>query len=129
MTATVAEIMLRDFPQLTESTPIRDAAAALVSAGLAGAPVVDDTGRLIGMLTQKDCFRPALKASYYRQWSGTVRDHMSRDPISLDQATDLVTAAQMFLDHPHRLFPVVAASGLTGLLRRRDVLAALMADS
>lgn len=127
MTATIAAIIRRDDPQLTENTPIRDAAAALVAAQCSGAAVVDETGALIGMLTQKDCFRPALNASYYRQWTGMVRDRMTRGATTIDETADLVTAAQMFLDHPHRLLPVVSSGRLTGVLHRSDVLAALLA--
>ncbi|MDO5647082.1 CBS domain-containing protein [Paracoccus sp. (in: a-proteobacteria)] len=123
---TIATVMRRDFLQLSPATPIRDAAAQLVASGLSGAPVLDDSGALIGMLTQKDCFAPALKASYYRQWSGTVADQMSGAPQTLPIDTDLATAAQAFLDHPHRLFPVTDGDRLVGLLRRSDLLAALL---
>ncbi|MDO5603658.1 MAG: CBS domain-containing protein [Paracoccus sp. (in: a-proteobacteria)] len=127
MTATITDVMQRDFPRLSPSMPIRDAVAMLVGAGISGAPVVGDDDSLMGMLTQKDCFRPALKASYYRQWSGTVADHMSGEPRTLDAGTDLVTAGEAFIEHPHRLFPVTDADRLVGLLRRSDVLAALLA--
>ncbi|MDO5704456.1 MAG: CBS domain-containing protein [Paracoccus sp. (in: a-proteobacteria)] len=126
MTDTIAPLMRRDVPRLTAAMPIRDAAAMLVDHGFAAAPVVDDSGALVGVLTQKDCFGPALNASYYRQWSGTVADRMSRDPVTLDAATDPVTAAQAFLDHPHRSFPVMRNGALMGLLRRSDLLAHLL---
>lgn len=126
MTDTIAAIMRTDFPRLTPDTPIRDAAAMLVDHRAASAPVVDDNGVLTGILTQKDCFRPALNASYYRQWSGTVADRMSRGAITLDAATDPVTAAEAFLEHPHRSFPVVKGGQLVGMLHRSDLLAHLL---
>lgn len=127
MTA-ISSLMRVDFPRLTPATPIRDAAAALVAAGQSGAPVVDETGEIVGMLTQKDCFRAALNASYYRQWSGTVSAAMSRGALTLPADTDLVAAAQAFLDHPHRLFPVIDNGRLVGVLHRGDVLAVLLAQ-
>lgn len=125
---TAATLMQVEFPRLSPTMPIRDAAAGLVAAGLSGAPVVDDTGAIVGMLTQKDCFRAALNASYYRQWSGTVREAMGRGALTLAADTELVAAAQAFLDHPHRLFPVTENGRLVGLLHRGDVLAALLAQ-
>ncbi|MDO5611779.1 MAG: CBS domain-containing protein [Paracoccus sp. (in: a-proteobacteria)] len=122
----IGTIMRRDFPRLSADMPIRDAAALMLDQGFAAAPVVDDAGALIGVLTQKDCFRPALNASYYRQWSGTVADQMSRTPVTLEAATDPVTAAQAFLDHPHRSFPVMRDGQLAGLLLRADLLAYLL---
>lgn len=121
---TIARIMRQEFTRLAPSTPIREAAAALVSADVPGAPVLDDTtGALIGILTQKDCFRAALNASYYQQWSGTVEEAMSTRLTTLDANSDLVTAGQAFLDHPHRAFPVLRDGALVGMLHRSDLLA------
>ncbi|MDO5659188.1 MAG: CBS domain-containing protein [Paracoccus sp. (in: a-proteobacteria)] len=122
----IDDVMRRDFLRLGPDMPIREAAAALVRDGWSGAPVIDDQGALIGMLTQKDCFRPALNASYYRQWTGTVRDRMSGAPLTIEAGGDLVSAAEMFLEHPHRLFPVLRGSRVEGVLRRSDLLAALL---
>ena len=45
--------------------------AALAEARAAAAPVIGDDGDLVGILAQKDCFRPALHAKVQianRQW-------------------------------------------------------------
>ncbi len=122
----IASVMRTDFPLLTPETPIRRAAALLVEARAAGAPVVGDDTRLAGFLTQKDCFRSALHASYYREWTGTVADHMSREVIGVDPADDLIKVAEMFLSHPHRVFPVCEAGQVVGLVHRSDILAELI---
>lgn len=122
----VREIMRTDVPHLSADMPIRHAAARLVGAGSAAAPVLDDDGRLLGLLTQKDCFRPALKASYYREWTGRVADHMTCDVVWVDAETELIAAAEMFLTLPHRVFPVQRGRIVLGLLHRSDVLACLM---
>ena len=122
----IASIMRRDFPDLFPGTPIRRAAALLVETGAAAAPVLGDDGRLMGILTQKDCFRAALQASYYREWKGCVADHMTRDVIFVDVKDELVRVAEMFLNHPHRVFPVSDGTGIVGLVERSDVLARLI---
>lgn len=111
---------------LRPDMPIRRAAAQMAEANIAAAPVTDDSGALLGVLTQKDCFRPALQASYYQEWTGSVGDFMSADPVTLPLGTDLVTAAEAFLDHPYRSFPVLDADRLAGMLRRADVFRALV---
>lgn len=126
---TIAEIIRRDILTLQPDTPIRRAVAQLVEAKLPAAPVTDDSGRLIGILTQKDCFRPVLQASYYREWKGSVADFMSEKVVSLPISTDLVTAAEAFQTHPHRIFPVQDGDRLVGMLRRSDVLAQLLSMS
>jgi predicted transcriptional regulator len=74
----VREIVRKDTPVLTPETPIRRAAAVLVDARSAAAPVVSDDGELIGILSQKDCFITALHASYHHEWKGKVADMMTR---------------------------------------------------
>lgn len=121
----VREIVRRDTPVLTPETPIRRAVAVLVDAGADAAPVLDDDGRLTGILTQKDCFRPALHASYHREWTGRVADHMSREVVTVDIEDEAVRVAEMFVTHPHRVFPVLDGASVAGLLYRSDVLALL----
>ncbi|WP_029375086.1 CBS domain-containing protein [Oceanicola sp. S124] len=122
----IATIMQREWVSLGPDTPMRRAAALLAGAGAAAAPVLDASGKLIGILSQKDCFRPALQASYYQEWKGTVAEAMSRDPVCLQADDDLITAAEAFMAHPHRIFPVLEGGQLVGMLRRSDVLSALL---
>lgn len=111
---------------LRPDTPIRRAAAQLADTGTTAAPVTDDSGSLLGILTQKDCFRPALLASYYDGWNGCVGDFMSRQPTTMDLGTDLVSAAELFLEHPFRSFPVLENGQLIGMLHRETVFRALI---
>lgn len=111
---------------LRPDTPIRRAAAQMAETGTTAAPVTDDSGALLGVLTQKDCFRPALQASYYQEWKGSVGDFMSADPVTLRLGTDLVTAAEAFLEHPFRSFPVLDGDRLAGMLHREVVFRALL---
>jgi len=122
----IASVMRTDFLLLTPETPIRRAAALLVEAGAAAAPVVNAGNRFVGFLTQKDCFRSALHASYYREWTGSVADHMSREVIGVAPDDDLIKVAEMFLSHPHRIFPVCNAGQVVGLVHRSDILANLI---
>lgn len=122
----VAEIVRRDTPQFSPPMPIRRAAAVLVETGSAAAPVLGDDGALVGILSQKDCFLTALHASYHHEWKGTVADNMTRDVVSVDIEEEIIRTAEMFLEHPHRVFPVLRAGRVEGLLHRSDVLAFLM---
>lgn len=123
---TIADLVLTDAPVLTPETPIRRAVATLVQQQVTAAAVIDDSGRLKGVLSQKDCFRPALNASYYQEWKGTVGDFMSPDVLVLPANSDVLAAAEAFLEHPYRLFPVVDKEVFIGMLRRSDVLKRLV---
>ena len=124
----VRAAMETGFPRLTPATPIRRAVAELIAARIHAAAVVAPDGTLCGLLTQKDCFRPALHASYYREWRGMVADHMSRDVVFIDAEEGIVQAAEMFLDLPHRVLPVLTGGKPVGMLERSAVMAALFAS-
>lgn len=126
MTEAVASVMRTDYLSLEAQMPIRQAAGLLCAKGQEAAPVLDATGALAGILTQKDCFRPAVMASYYRQWRGTVEEQMSREVRTIAAETDIVAAAKMFLSQPNRTFPVLQSGQVVGLLRREDVLGRLL---
>lgn len=121
----VGALMQADFPTLSARMPIRRAVAVLVDTGAAAAPVLGDEGGLEGILTGKDCFVPALHASYHREWVGQVADHMSREVETVDIDDEVIRTAQLFADRPHRVFPVMRGSSVAGLLHRSDVLALL----
>ena len=121
----VSSIMRTDVQTLTPDTPIRSAVALLVEARTAAAAVIDNDGRLSGILTQKDCFRPALHASYYREWTGRVADHMSQEVVTVAVEDEVMGVAEMFLTYPHRVFPVREGEGFAGMVHRSDVLAHL----
>ncbi len=126
MTDPVSGVMRTDYLTLDAAMPIRQAAGLLHANGQESAPVVGPTGELVGILTQKDCFRPAMMASYYRQWRGVVGEQMSAKVKTIDAEQDIVSAAEMFVAEPHRSFPVLRAGQLVGMLRREDVLGRLL---
>jgi CBS-domain-containing membrane protein len=122
----IREIIRTDAPDLSPDMPIRRATAFLVNCGAAAAPVTDDDGHLAGLLSQKDCFPAVLQASYHREWTGTVADHMTAEVRTIRIDAEVIAAAQMFLAHPHRVFPVLDGPVVAGMLYRSDVLAFLL---
>jgi CBS domain-containing protein len=115
-------VMQTDFPVLRLDTPTREAVGIFTESGWAAIPVVDEAGSLIGIMSQKDCFRSALNASYYQQWSGTVAEHYTADVKSLDAEMDVVSAAEAFMESPYRAFPVLRHGQLVGMINRQDLL-------
>jgi CBS domain-containing protein len=122
----VSSIVRRDTPLLAPTTPIRRAAAVIVDAHAAAAPVLGEDGGLVGILSEKDCFRPALHASYHREWSGTVEDQMSRQVVTVGLEDEVIGVAELFLEQPFRVFPVLDGWDVAGLIYRSDVLRLLM---
>lgn len=121
----VSDHMTRDLMTLSPEQEINSAVHVLLKHGVSGAPVVDGDAKVVGILTEKDCLRAALEASYYRDWGKTVSAYMARDVITIEASIDILTACQVFLDGPYRRFPVIEEGRLVGLISRTDVLRAL----
>ena len=122
--------LVRDYMagQITTFKPddeIMDAIHKLVEQRIAGAPVVDNKGDLIGMLSELDCMKVALNAGYYGDWGGPVADYMTTAVESVDSEMNIVDLAQKFLDSGYRRFPVLRNNRLVGQISRRDALRAL----
>ncbi|NNF70702.1 MAG: CBS domain-containing protein [Rhodobacteraceae bacterium] len=123
--ALVSDYMSRDLITLSPDQEINRAAKILLDGNISGAPVVGPDGRLVGVLSKKDCLRAALEASYYRDWGRAVANYMSTPAETLDPSLDIVTACQAFLDSTYRRFPVVGGDRLVGQISRADILRAM----
>ncbi|MDH3551521.1 MAG: CBS domain-containing protein [Gammaproteobacteria bacterium] len=104
---------------------VLDAIHELMQNRIAGAPVVNDQGDLIGMLSELDCLKIALNAGYYGDWGGPVADYMTPNVETVDAQMSIIDLAQKFLDSGFRRFPVLRNNRLVGQISRRDVLRAL----
>jgi len=121
----VKDYMARTLVTFKPETDVLDAVHTLVQHRIAGAPVVDDEGSLLGMLSEFDCMKVALNAGYHGNWGGPVRDFMSDGVETVDADMSIVDLAQVFIDKKFRRFPVMQGTRLVGQISRRDVLRAL----
>jgi CBS domain-containing protein len=125
----VKDYMSANLVTLSPSTPILEAARQLVEQRISGAPVVDQQGNLVGLLSEKDCMRIALHAGYHSEAAGTVAEYMHKDVKTVDAEQNIVDVAMMFIEDDYRRYPVMKDGRLVGQISRRDVLKALAALS
>ena len=121
----VRDFMAGQLVTFKADTDVMDAIHELLHHRIAGAPVVNDQGDLIGMLSELDCMKVALNAGYYGDWGGPVSDYMTHGAESVDADMSIVDLAQKFLDTGFRRFPVLRNNRLVGQISRRDALRAL----
>lgn len=122
---TVADYMTREVLTVRENTPVLDAVDLLVSHGVSGVPVLDGRGRLVGLLSEKDCLRLTAKGAAADVPRGTVADYMSRKVATIPPDMDVYYAAGLFLKNVYRRFPVMAHDQLVGVVSRGDILKAV----
>ena len=121
----VRDYMAGSIVSFKPETDVLDAIHELVRHRIAGAPVVNDQGELVGMLSELDCLKVSLNAGYYGDWGGPVADYMTPDVETVDADMNIVDLAQKFVDRGFRRFPVLRNNRLVGQISRRDVLRAL----
>lgn len=107
--------------------PIQEVISIIIDKKIAGAPVLDDQNRLVGIISEKDCLRLIVDQVYHNMpgESRKVSDYMTREVQSLSPKTRIVDAAVEFLNTPMRRFPVVENGQLIGQVSRRHILRAI----
>ncbi len=123
----ITKYMTTKLITFTPEIDIRDATRALLKNNISGAPVVDKDGKLIGILSERDCIQLILDGDYNQvpTGSGTVGDYMSTNLKTIDADKTVLDAAYEFVNTPYRRFPVLDEGRLVGQISRRDILKAI----
>jgi CBS domain-containing protein len=125
-----AELMTTQVVSLLETAPLRDAVAMLVDRGFSGAPVVNEAGRAVGVLSLSDIVvhdrnRPDGPRAADR---ATVGDVMTPTVCSVTPSTPAGELIEkMLLLRVHRLFVTDNDGVLVGVIAMADVLRHLIA--
>jgi CBS domain-containing protein len=146
----VADLMTKDVFAVAPETSLIAAARLLANRHISGAPVVDPTGRVIGVVTLADLIDPDRSRSdrlgtslyYYRAHGrlqiahgeapvtaeGIVSDVMSPFVLSVSGQSPLIDAVRLMLaDDVHRLF-VLEGGRLVGIVTTMDILREISSD-
>lgn len=119
---TARDIMTENVITIRPECTIQEAIELLLSERISGLPVVDERGRLIGIVTE---FAMLAVAYDERVLNDTVAQHMTTDLLTVE-ASDLVRkVADMCVVHRVRRVPVLDNGKLVGLIARADVLRAI----
>jgi CBS domain-containing protein len=121
-TKTAKEIMSQGLVTFRPDMDILEAVRTLIEKRISGAPVLDQLGNLVGMLTERDCLKVALDASYYRESGGKVESFMTPAVINVSADTPAVEIAERFATSHLRRLPVLENGRLIGIVSRRDIL-------
>jgi len=122
-TIKVADCMSRQFVRFHPTTPVVEAAIELVQNELLGGPVVDDSGKLIGWISEQDCIKVVLQVAYYSQRVATVADIMRTEVLTADVGDDVMDLAERMQKQQPKIYPVIDTSGMVkGVISRRLIL-------
>jgi len=139
MSAKVMDVMTRNVVAVHTGASFKEIAATLRDRRVSAFPVVDDQGRVIGLVSEADLIaKEALENGYEstgplagllhrrdleKARGATAGELMSRPPVTV-LPDDLVShAAHLMHDRRVKQLPVVSADGkLVGIISRSDVL-------
>jgi predicted transcriptional regulator len=144
------DLMSRDVLAIPHGMSLRAAAHRLVQAGVSGAPVTDDTGRCVGVLSRADLVRfidqgphaqPGLAhgpAGWYADWQVLDVEGLPADNVTRYMSTEVITAAPetrvgalarlMHEHHIHRVLITDPWGKVIGVVGSMDVLGAVAAE-
>lgn len=114
--------MGRSTRSFSTAEPMPSAMHDLARSPFPALPVVDETKRVVGVLSEKDCLRTVSQWAYEGVSGGTVADYMSDLEIRVTPDMDLLTAARAFLECNFSSLPVTENEILVGFIHRHDVL-------
>jgi len=123
----VTKFMAKKLITFTPDTDIQQAAATMLRHKISGAPVLNNRGELVGILSEVDCLKLMVEPSYNKEPAkpGMVADFMSAEVTTIASDKTILDAAYMFVHFGLKRLPVMEKGQLVGQISRRDVLRAI----
>jgi len=138
-------IMTKDVITVTPHTSIEAAAKIMLRTHISGLPVLDDAGKLVGIVSQSDFLRrseigtgrkrpawlqfligPGKAATdFVRERGRKVEDVMTEDPITVDEETTLEDLVELMEKKGIKRLPVLDGNTLKGIVTRSNLLQAV----
>ena len=142
---TAQNIMTREVITVKENATVRELAALLLTNNISGAPVVDDAGKVIGVVTESDLIfqnkkvhlptafaildafvfleRPEKMELELKKIAGSkVGDICSRKLISVGPETELEELATLMAEKKIHTLPVMSEGRLVGVIGKSDII-------
>ncbi|MEW6002304.1 MAG: CBS domain-containing protein [Nitrospirota bacterium] len=145
------DIMTRGVITVKPDTTIEDLARILIRSDISGAPVVDDNGNLLGIVTENDlisknsrlhiptilrlfdAFVPLgtskLETEIKKMAATTVGEICTKDLITVDQETSIEDIATIITEEKIHLLPVLKEGKLVGIIGKKDLVKSMSIEA
>lgn len=120
---TARDVMRTEIMTIRPEATLADAVKLLLDNRISGLPVTDESGMLVGIISEFALLAVTYDASRCQQ---LVREHMSKHVISVTPDSPLKELADAFILHRIRRLPVTENGLLVGMVSRRELLRATM---
>ena len=143
-----SDVMVRSVITVGPDTGVQEIASTLLDKRISAVPVVDGSGRLVGIVSEGDLFRRAeagterrrswwlealssaqfLAAEFGKAHGRKAGDVMTRDVVTATPDTSLREIADLLEKHGIKRVPIIADGRLVGIVSRANLLQALAAS-
>lgn len=143
------DIMTREVITVKPDTTVEEAARIMVDNKVSGLPVVDEEGKILGIVTEKDLMVKAseLKVPFYitlfdsiiflenpikfnnhirKYFASQVKEVMTARVITVDEDTPVKEVARIMQAEKVNRVPVTKDGAITGIITRNDILKSLV---
>jgi CBS domain-containing protein len=138
----VEQIMTTDVACARPDTPLKDIARTLAERSISAVPVVDEDGRPVGIISERDLlprghYEPARRGLFARlrgESNGrppaahVAADVMSSPVIAIEPYWSIPGAAAIMRDRGVKRLPVIRQERVIGIVSRGDVIRAVARD-
>lgn len=114
----VSDLMTRKLRTLDKNATVEDALNLLEELFIRHVPIVDDDGRLLGLVTQRDL----LAWEHKKMPDVAVREIMRTDLVTASPSQTLRSAAETMIFNKYGCLPVVDDGELVGIITETDFL-------
>lgn len=147
MSMRAADIMTTKIVSAGPEMSVRLAAGTMVFAGISGMPVIDEDGKLLGIVTEGDLMHRAeigtgvkprawwlemvastreLASQYVKEHARKVRDVMSTDVATVTEACPIADIAELLERRRIKRVPVMRDGKVVGVVSRANLIRALV---
>jgi CBS domain-containing protein len=145
------DIMTMQVITVDPATTIQEFARVLMENKISGAPVVDDQGRLKGIVTENDLISKnsrlhiptilrlfdayiplgtsKMESEIKKMTASTVEEICTKDVITVDEEASVEYVATLMTEKKIHLLPVVKGGKLTGIVGKKDIIKGIADES
>ena len=142
------DIMTKDVISLKADTLVSEAGRIFLEKGISGAPVIDDSGTIVGIITENDLISQnkrlhiptvitlfdaiiplesskSVEREIRRMTAAFVSEICTTDVVTISEDATLTDIATVMTERGVHLLPVIRGDAMVGIVGKRDVLRGL----
>ena len=122
----VKDYMSKGVTTFLKSDCIYDVMRELLEKKISGAPVLNKSGKLVGIISESDIMKNIVDSQYYNMpiTKTKISKYMKKSVDYISPDITIFEAASEFLKLKRKRFPVIISGEIVGIISRIDIISA-----